>query len=276
MSNEILFPVGRLVGGSVSKGRTEDYYGKPLTNKDGTPAAEYNFAHAVAKRPGVDWKQEPWGQQMVAIANAAFPNGQPNNPSFAWKVTDGDSQIPNKKGNKPCDNEGWPGHWIIWFSSRYAVKTLNANGVGAVDPATVKPGHYIEVLGEVRVNGSTDSPGLFVNHVFVAHSAPGPEIQLGDVPDPTSVGFGKQALPPGAGAVPESRLAPAAPAPAAPAPVPTVPTVPHTGILQPPAPPVPAAPARVMLPKAGGVSYEQFIAAGWSDAQLVENGMMQA
>lgn len=274
MSNEILFPVGRLVGGSMSKGRDTDYYGKPLTNKDGTPATDYSFGVAYAKH-GIDWRQEPWGAQMVAIAQAAFPAGQPQNPSFAWKVQDGDSAVPNKKGNPPNKNEGWPGHWVVFFSSRFAPKTLNANGVGPVDPATVKAGHYVEVFGEVKGNGSTESPGLFVNHTFVAHSAPGVEIQLGDAPDPTSVGFGKQALPAGATAVPESRLAAAAPAPAAP-----VAVQPHTAILAgppaPPSPPAPPAPGRIMLPKAAGVTYEAYLAAGWNDQQLIENGLMQA
>lgn len=271
--NNILFPVGRLVGGSVSKGRDTDYYGKPLTNKDGTPAVDYSFGVAYPKHAGIDWRQEPWGARMVATANAAFPAGQPANPSFAWKVQDGDSTVPNKKGNAPCKNEGWPGHWVVFFSSRFAVKTLSANGVGAVDPATVKPGHYVEVFAEVKGNGSTESPGLFVNHSLVAHSAPGVEIQLGDAPDPAAVGFGRQALPAGATAVPESRLAAAAPAPAAP-----VVTQPHTAILQPPAPPSPPAPPAgpVMLPKAQGVTYAAYKEAGWSDQQLIENGLMQA
>jgi hypothetical protein len=31
-----------------------------------------------------------------------------------------------------------------------------------------------------------------------------------------------------------------------------------------------------MLPAANGVSYEQYIAAGWNDVLLVQNGMMAA
>ena len=48
-------------------------------------------------------------------------------------------------------------------------------------------------------------------------------------------------------------------------------------MVQPPAMPAPApqAPAaRVMTPKANGATYEQFIAAGWNDTQLIEQGMM--
>lgn len=34
-------------------------------------------------------------------------------------------------------------------------------------------------------------------------------------------------------------------------------------------------PTKVMTPAAGGLTYEQMIAAGWTDATLLEHGMMQ-
>lgn len=43
----------------------------------------------------------------------------------------------------------------------------------------------------------------------------------------------------------------------------------------PPAAP-PAPPGRTMLPAAGGATYEAMIAAGWTDATLVAQGMMAA
>jgi hypothetical protein len=43
----------------------------------------------------------------------------------------------------------------------------------------------------------------------------------------------------------------------------------------PPAPPAPPAVGRTMLPKAGGVPYEAWIANKWTDAQLREQGYMQ-
>ena len=74
---------------------------------------------------------------------------------------------------------------------------------------------------------------------------------------------------------------PSAPAPGAPAPIPVTP---NTGFVQvpPPAPapmappPAPAAPVRQMTAAANGVTYEAYVAAGWSDAQLVQNGLMLA
>lgn len=58
----------------------------------------------------------------------------------------------------------------------------------------------------------------------------------------------------------------AGPAPAA-SPAPPAPTT----------PPLPtASPTRVMLPAAAGHTYESLIAAGWTDATLIQHGMMQA
>ena len=290
----ILFPAGRFVGGSLTTGKTTDYYGKPLTNGDGTPAADYSFACAIAK-DGRPWWETEWGKVIHQAGVAAFPTGQTSNPSFAWKVTDGDSQVPNKKGKKPCDNEGWPGHWVVWFSSRFAPKTVNSNGSAQIDPALIKPGHFIQVYGDVKGNGSTESPGMFINHNGVAHAGFGPEINFGA--DLSNVGFGSGPLPAGASAVPVGGMTPAqaqanagtptppaAATPAASAPPVTPATVvqPHTTILNggaaptPPAPPAPPAPARQMTAKANGATYESFIAAGWDDATLVREGMMTA
>jgi hypothetical protein len=38
--------------------------------------------------------------------------------------------------------------------------------------------------------------------------------------------------------------------------------------------PAPAVPVRRMTPAAGATTYEQYIAAGWTDALLVQHGMM--
>lgn len=57
----------------------------------------------------------------------------------------------------------------------------------------------------------------------------------------------------------------APPAPVAAAPIPPAPNA---------APPVPTAPVRVMTAAAQGATYEQLITAGWTDALLVQHGMM--
>lgn len=289
-------PVGRIVAGNLYKGSDKDADGNPLLVKSGPnagqPRVDFFFAVAIPKGPEQHWSQTEWGAKIWAVGHQAFPQAA-NSPAFAWKVTDGDSQVPNTKGKKPCDREGYKGHWVLAFSSGYAPRIYNADGSQAITELdAVKPGYYVQVNGTIGGNGSQQRPGVFLNHSMVALSGYGPEIISG--PDATAVGFGTAPLPPGASAVPIAAMQPPAP-PAAPvvaAPVPAyvpppvaaapaapvpVPVAPHTAILTPPAPPVaPVAPARVMLPAAQGATYEQMIANGWNDALLIQHGMMQA
>jgi hypothetical protein len=75
----------------------------------------------------------------------------------------------------------------------------------------------------------------------------------------------------GAGAAPGAPMTapPVAPMTAPPVAPPAAPMAPPAA---PPAPP--AAPVHQMTPKAAGTTYEQFIAAGWTDELLVQHGMM--
>jgi len=328
----ITSPVGRIVMGSLYDPSTTDAEGKPLVVKTGPnagqPRVNYFFALAIPKGAEPHWAHTPWGQQIWNVGNQAFPNAA-QSPAFAWKIEDGDSQIPNKKGRKPCDNEGWRGHWILKFSGGFAPKVYQQEGAGYVQVMQkdfCKPGYFVEVAFSVEGNGSQSQPGVYINHSMVCFRAYGPEISFG--PDVASAGFGAAPLPAGAsmtppaGAIPMPQAPAAAPAlpgapagyapppvpagvpqipGAAPAPLPPggfvpmpsapvpgapapIPVMPNPGFVQvpPPAPapmappPAPAAPVRQMTAAANGVTYEAYVAAGWSDAQLVQNGLMLA
>lgn len=348
----ITSPVGRIVMGSLYEPSTTDAEGKPLVVKTGPnagqPRVNYFFALAIPKGAEPHWAHTPWGQQIWNVGNQAFPNAA-QSPAFAWKIEDGDSQIPNKKGRKPCDNEGWRGHWILKFSGGFAPKVYQQEGAGYVQVMQkdfCKPGYFVEVAFSVEGNGSQSQPGVYLNHSMVCFRAYGQEITFG--PDVASAGFGAAPLPAGAtmtppaGAIPMPQapgvaapaplpgmpapgmnvpppvnnglpsypampgapvgaspayappvpgslpqvpgVAPAplpqggsvpmpyAPAPGAPAPIPVTP---NPGFVQVP-PPAPVAPVRQMTAAAQGVTYEAYVDAGWSDAQLVQNGLMLA
>lgn len=326
-------PVGRIVMGSLYVPNTTDADGNPLVVKSGPnigqPRSNYFFALAIPKNPGeTHWANTAWGQQIWALGHQTFPQAA-QAADFSWKIIDGDSQVPGKlfkgkPGKKPCENEGWPGHWVVKFSGGFAPKVYRQEGAGfvAAEPDFVKLGYFAEVNFEVEGNGSQSSPGVYINHRMVAFRAYGPEIVIG--PDVTSAGFGQTPLPAGASMTPPPSAVPlpaapqgVAPAPLAPvnaayappvgvpyqapAPVSTyattaslsspqpIPVSPQPQFLQVPPPgavhpvvaappPVapPPAPVRQMLPAANGVSYEQYIGAGWTDVLLVQNGMMAA
>lgn len=276
-------PVGRLLMGSLYKAQTTDADGKPLVVKSGPnqgqPKVTYFFAVGIPKNPGeTHWSQTPWGAAIYKAGAEAFPQAC-QSPSFAWKIVDGDSTVPNKKGTAPCTREGYKGHWVISFSSGFAPKIYNADGTQAItEPDAVKLGYFVQVNGDVDGNGSGQNPGVYINHSMVALSAYGPEIVVG--PDASSVGFGGAALPAGASLTPPATFVPPAQA-AAPMPTPAMPApvmpaaVPNPAFLQVPTAPVALAPAKVMLPAANGATYEAMIAAGWTDMLLVQHGMMQ-
>lgn len=282
----ITSPVGRIVMGSLYDPSTTDAEGKPLVVKTGPnagqPRVNYFFALAIPKGAERHWAETAWGQQIWVVGNQAHPNAA-QSPAFAWKIEDGDSVIPNKKGRKPVENEGWKGHWILKFSGGYAPKVYQQDGQGYVQNMQkdfVKPGYFVEVAFSADGNGSTSQPGVYLNHSMVCFRAYGQEISFG--PDVASAGFGASPLPAGASMTPPAGAIPmpAAPAPSATPPVPTpvpsvpaIPVIPNVGFVQ---VPVPAAPVHQMTALAQGASYEACIAGGWTDATLVANGLMAA
>lgn len=318
---EITTPVGRFVEGSLSKPNTTDFDGKPLTTKTGPNTgqarSEFFFALAIPKTGEAHWGNTPWGNKILTVGAAAFPQSY-QRPDFAWKIVDGDSTIPNKRNTKPCDKEGYPGHWVVRFSGGYAPKIYRQeNGAYVqIEAEQIKPGYFMQVACNVDGNGNQNNPGIYINHSMVCFSAYGEEINFG--PNVNEAGFGQAPLPAGASAAP---LASSVPLPAAggvpvvPTPgaigVPVVPlpgatavvpnpqflnptvagsvTLPPTGTVALPAMPapvtaVPAVPLPSVVPayhsrmtaKAGTATLEQFMAQGWTEANLVAHGYMTA
>lgn len=292
---DITFPCGRLIGGSVTKGDSTDSKGQPRLVKTGPnagqPFTQWSFGVAYPKGAEQSWAQTEWGAKMYAVGLEGYPNGETQRPDFSWKVTDGDSQIPNKKGKRPCDQQGYPGHWIIWYSSGAAPKQYDIIGNKLGDAPRplaagmeIVPGYYVQVFGSAKDNKPSETPGIYMNHSMVALVGYGERISQG--PDVNEVGFGGVALPPGAatvpvagaGALPGMPPAAAAPLPTA-APLPGVPVqvAPNPAILAaaPPPPaaaivaPPPPAPGIVMI---GAYTYDQLKAANYSDDQMIAQG----
>ena len=202
----ITSPVGRFVMGSAYKPRDKDAEGKPLVIKNGPnigqPRVDFFIALAISKGAERHWAETPWGQQIWAFGHQAFPQAA-QSPIFAWKIEDGDSQVPNRKGRKPCDNEGWKGNWVLKFSGGFAPKIYQLGNGGVeqvVTPGFMKTGYYGEVAFSVGSNNSQSQPGIYLNHSMICFRGYGPEIVSG--PDANAVGFGQSALPVGASAMP--------------------------------------------------------------------------
>lgn len=256
--------------------------------------------------PAIDDPQNKghWGETILAFGRQMWPQGQAETTKFSWKIVDGDSTEFNEAPvpRRWCDHEGYPGNWVVKLKSGFAPKVYDVEGNVLAQKDYVKAGHYIEVLAMIDTNENNAKPGLYVNHSMVAFRGFGPEIKFGI--DPRSVGFGRGALPPGASTAPVGQAAmpatPPAAAPGSPPPPPAAsaappaaptPVQPSPGFLAPPppglapapgtapppppaaaAPPPPAPVGPQMTAAAAGVSYAQFQAKGWSDAQLRASG----
>lgn len=267
-------PVGRIVGGNLYKGQDKDADGNPLLVKNGAnkglPRLDYYFELAVPKAGEQHWNQTAWGLEIWQVGATEFPQVHMT-PTFAWKVTDGDSQVPNTKGKRPCDRLGFPGHWVLRLSSGfppkiYRFKQGTRDLEQVLEQDFLRPGFFAQVNLDVGGNGSQQRPGVYLNHAMVCFIGYGEEIISG--PDPSEAGFGG-ALPPGASATPISgAFAPAAPGlppmpPGAPAPAP-----------RPPAPAAPPATVNPTLQPVPGAAHsiDQLRALGWTDDQIVAGG----
>lgn len=282
-----LTPVGRFVGGSAYTPITTDMNGNPKTFKSGDPRVEYKISLAVRKGTETHWSQTEWGAVIHGLGSQAFP-ATVQSPFFAWKIVDGDGQTPNSKGVKPADREGYAGCWVLHLAGSYAPKLWNEDGTKQLlDENAVMPGDYIQVYGEVVSNKSDLKPGVYLNPIHVSFQRWGEKIITKASIDVASIGFGKSPIPEGASSVPlsggfnpgtvavpngvASVMRPAT------TPIPA-PVTPHHGILTPPPVPTNAtlvAPVRVMLPAANGLTYDDYIAAGWTEQQLIQHGLLQ-
>jgi hypothetical protein len=257
----------------------KDDAGKLKVREDGSPQMVTFIAIALPKEGTTHWNQTAWGRTIYNQGVADWPRGEHARPDFAWKVEDGDSQIPNKRGKKNADREGYPGHWIIKLQTGLGIKCYH---VGKYDPLAqiqdakaIKPGDYCRVAFTVRGNAPSQSPGVYLNPSLFELSRVGQEIVL-DTGMSAGEAFGGAAIPgyitgaPAAQGVPDTT-----PAQVAPNAAPAAQVVPAHDFLHaapPPqqAPVVAAPPPQEVKYSLGGVAYTaaQLAASGWSDAQI--------
>ncbi|WNO24196.1 hypothetical protein Scuro_35 [Acinetobacter phage Scuro] len=294
-------PVGRIVAGDLWEPRTTDFQGNPLKYKTGPNAgqdrSEYFIALAIPKN---DPQWPAIHQAIYKEAMRGFPHlfdqqGNFQGQKFAWKFVDGDSTLLNSNNVRPCDKEGYPGHWVLSLASTIAPKVYDRNNQ-QIDPATkaVKRGDYVRVQISFVANEQPQNPGIYMGANMVQFSHQGEEITSG--PDAATV-FGATPLPAapvGANTTPQPSLNPMptgtvgaapnvpgsitpppvnAPNPVATAPNPVAAPAPANVT---PAPdflngpavtPPPAAPEKFLI---NGQAYtrEQLLAANWTNEQI--------
>jgi hypothetical protein len=199
-NNETTFltPVGRIVQGDLFTAQTTNMEGKPLVNSDGTARVQYFIGLAIAKN---DPAWPALWQLICTRAQADFPRGESQLPTFAWKVLDGDAPNNNQK-------EGFAGHWVLRLTSGFAPQCYSAGGVAKiVDPNAIKRGYYVRAYGSVKGNGNSLKPGMYLNISMVELCGYGAEIVSGPQGDAVFGAAPVAHLPPGASATPMAPMA---------------------------------------------------------------------
>ena len=291
----LTLPVGRIVQGDIYNGKDTKQNGEKKFYKKGPQAGQplvtWFFAYAIPKFGEQHWSQSPWGK-MIWDHGHAESKGLAQRKDFAWKILDGDSTEMMQNNKRACDNPDFRGNWVLRLQGNRPAKLYSiTNGVlGALtEPGYIKAGYFVEANIEIKFNEESEKPGVYLDPKMVCFRAFGQVIEFG--PDPQAAGFGGGALPAGSSATPPAGLMPATPGAPAAAPAYMPPTaapvatlapvavVPNVAFVQQAAgqvaaPPAPPAPVRQMTAAAGGATYEQYIGAGWTDAQLVAGGLM--
>lgn len=311
MKTDFLTPVGRLVQGDPFEAQTKNMQGQPLVTMGGQPTQRFFIAVAFRKD---DASFGAFYQKLVEVARASFPTlfnaqGQCQHPRFSWKIMDGDGVDDLGKSN--ATKEGFAGHWVVKFSSSFPPRCFHAGHYQPheqiQDQKAIQRGYFVRVAGTVEGNDNAQKPGLYVNLNMVELAGVGPVITSG--PDAAAVfGGAAPALPAGAQPLPMNTAAPAMPGFTPPGPAGAVPGLPMTpgATAAPPAmspsssvpvtpnpafaagpvatpatpaiPAMPASPAAPAVPQmtaaAGGATYEQFRAQGWTDEQMRAQGFL--
>lgn len=282
--------VGRIVAGSVFDPVTTNMEGEPLTKRDGSPRNEYFIRVAFPKNAPetadmISYLYKRSAEEWPAMfQSGSWP------ARFSNKLHDGDDATPDKNGKPKNERPGYAGHWLVDFKQPTTPpKVVDEHRNPIADPNDLRRGYYVRVVMSVKGNGSKLQPGVFVTHRIVQRCGFGEVIEGGiDIDAALADPIG--ALPPGASAPP---LAPSTPPTGAPAPVPTgapapapaqAPVTPLPGFMAPPAavapppaavaPPPAPAPAGPTMTAAATAPYETYKAAGWTDEQLREQGLM--
>ena len=206
----ILFPIGRLVGGSLYEPNTTNMDGQPLVYKTGKrigqPRVDYYIAIAIPKTQQ-HWAHEvdhtnprvgAWGAKIWEAGHKFWGDIAGQKPSFAWKIIDGDSTAYNDANppRRPCDMVGYKGHWVISMTRSEAPQIVNADGSAFIlEKNAVKRGYFVQVAATITSNNSDTKMGIFFNHDAVSLQFQGEEISF--MPKPSEMGFGGGVAPAG-------------------------------------------------------------------------------
>lgn len=233
-----------------------------FTPKIAKGATEAKFSGALLLPPN-DPQIASLNAEVETAAANTFPSGFPRNADKCLMPYD------EKYQGKEYYDPRFSGWYVLSFTAKSEDRphVVNMDYTPVTDPGSAYPGLMVWVsLGISGYTKGTGGVGGWLNGVMLT----GEEGPMGRLDNKPSV---EQMFAGVTGGVPAPQ-APAAPAAAAAPQAPAAPAAPTPPA--PPAPPAapPAAPQYQMTQAAGGYTRDQLLAQGWTDATLVEHGMM--
>lgn len=196
---QFVTPVGRFVSGDLTKKRAKDKDGRDIA----PDKQRFEFGIAFAKTdPAIgaliqqiaQYAYGEYGKTAPHIAQRVA-NWMQTLDGFSMKIANGDE--PNARGQV---NQNTAGHYVFYFSTSIDPIAAIAPTNAQIPPANIKRGWFVDIAGNVAINGLTDNnAGIYMNASVVRLVAEGEEI-VGGI-DPQAV-FANHAapmqLPPGA------------------------------------------------------------------------------
>lgn len=190
-------PVARLIHGHPMK-QNDKINRKtklPVLDKSGNQVKEIYIGIAIPKGSESDWKDTDWGKQIVMAAIDAehgYDLAMTKRTDFSWKIVDGDSDIPNKEGNIPNQDQYKVGHWVLHLNTRIPYNCYHVGKYSPLDAIqdinSIKLGDFIRVNILAKGNKPSETPGVYLNPNLVELSRPGEAIiREGSGPDAASV-----------------------------------------------------------------------------------------
>lgn len=250
----------------IADGDGVDDNGKSNRDKAGFAGCWVVKYSTSIQAPGV-W-QEPNFDPIARLTDArAFPRGYHGRVNHTIQSNEND-QRPGLYVNLDmvAVSENQQGSEVIQ-SGPSAADAFGGGSTVAPPAAPAAPGGLVPTPGASHSVEALRAAGWSDDQIVAAGYASRPAV----APQPPLSATPPAPTPP----APTPAASPAAPIPPGAAGATGSPSEPYTGFMTPP-PAAPSAPARVMLPPAQGQTYEAMIAAGWTDALLVQHGMMAA
>ncbi len=145
-------PVGRVISHAIFEPTDKGYQGKPLDKP------LWYIQVAIPKTaPGL----QQFFDDCKGAAVAGFLNREPERPDFAWKYKDGDA--PDN-----AERDGFTGCYVFAFRNGFAPSAiLDQNHKQIVDKNQIIPGYQVQVAYNIKANGNTDKPGIYLNFTHV-------------------------------------------------------------------------------------------------------------